>query len=314
MPNEPTAYSAFFVYFAPERIDFMNRHYWQPGLFLTPAIFLSLLFSYWPLLQDLWLSFHSWNMVSPTMKFVGLDNYRQLMSGDELFKILANTLFYIILLVIINFLLPYLLSFVMAHCIHHFKFFYRSILFIPSTLSLAVASIIFLWIFNPLAGPISLLLSSIGLTSPSWFKEPGFVIAAISFIIGWKIFGYNLLVLLAAMVDVPKDLIEAAKLENASNWHIFRYIVVPMTSPTAIYVLIITIVFGLQYVLVPLNMLTQGGPNQSSTNLVYIVYQYGFVFFQTGKAAALAILTMIVYAGFLVIKSKALNKKVHYEN
>lgn len=292
----------------------MKNYRWQPWLFLAPAIGVSLLFSYWPLLQDFWLSFHSWNMISPNMKFVGLQNYLQLTSGSELIKVLSNTLFYIVILVIINFLLPYLLSFIMAHRIQRFSFLYRSILFIPCTLSLAVASIIFLWIFNPLAGPISILLSTIGAESPSWFKESGFVILAIGFIIGWKVLGYNLIVLFAAMVDVPKELIEAAKLENASTWHIFRHIIIPMTSPTALYIFVITIVFGLQYVLVPINMLTQGGPDQGSTNLVYIVYQYGFVFFQTGKAAAFAVLTMLVYAGFLVIKNKALNKKVHYEN
>lgn len=292
----------------------MKHYHWRPALFLAPAVIVSLLFSYWPLLQDIWLSFHSWNMVSPNMKFIGLQNYLQLISGPELLKVLSNTFLYITILVSINFLLPYLLSFVMAHRIHRFSFFYRSLLFIPSTLSLAVASIIFLWIFNPLAGPISLLLSTIGLDSPSWFKDPSFVIMAISFIIGWKVFGYNLIVLFSAMVAVPMDLIEAAKLENASNWHIFRHIIVPITSPTALYVFVITIVFGLQYVLVPINMLTQGGPDQGSTNLVYIVYQYGFVFFQTGKASAFAVLTMLVYAGFLVIKSKFLNKLVHYEN
>lgn len=292
----------------------MKNYHWQPALFLAPAIIVSLVFSYWPLLQDIWLSFHSWNMVSPNMKFIGLQNYLQLISGPELIKVLSNTLFYIVILVIVNFLLPYLVSFVMAHCIHRSSFFYRSILFIPSTLSLAVASIIFLWIFNPLVGPISLLLSAIGLDSPSWFKDHSFVIIAISLIIGWKVFGYNLIVLFSAMVAVPKELLEAAKMENASNWHIFRHIIIPITSPTALYVFVMTIVFGLQYVLVPVSMLTQGGPDQGSTNLVYIVYQYGFVFFQTGKAAAFAVLTMLVYAGFLVFKSKVLEKLVHYEN
>ena len=104
------------------------------------------------------------------------------------------------------------------------------------------------------------------------------------------------------MVDVPKELIEAARLENASNWQLFRRIIVPMTSSTALYVFVITVVFGLQYVLVPVNMLTQGGPDQGSTNLVYIVYQYGLVFFQIGKASAFAILTMLLYAFFLIIK------------
>jgi len=292
----------------------MNRYTWQTALFVAPAAGIFLVFAYWPLLQDVWLSFHSWNMVSPTMKFVGWQNYLQLVSSAEMAKVLANTFLYIVVLLIVNFFFPYVLSFGMAHCVTRLSFFYRSALFIPSTLSLAVASIIFLWIFNPLAGPLQILLSGVGLESPRWFKESGLVIVAISLIIGWKVFGYNLIILLAAMVDVPLDLIEAAKLENATNWQIFRRIVVPMTSPTALYVFIITIVFGLQYVLVPVSMLTQGGPDQGSTNLVYIVYQYGFVFFQTGKAAAFAVLTMLVYAGFLAVKTKVLNKRVHYEN
>lgn len=292
----------------------MNANYRQAGLFLAPACAIFLIFFYWPLVQDLWLSFHSWNMISPNMKYVGWQNYLQLFSGAELGKILLNTLLYIILLLILNFVLPYLLSFVLGHCLNRGGGFYRFALFAPSTLSLAVASILFLWIFNPLAGPLSLILGDIGVQSPRWFKETGLVVVAISVIIGWKVFGYNLIVLLAAMVDVPKELIEAAKLENASKWQIFRYIMIPLTSPTALYVFIITIVFGLQYVLVPVNMLTQGGPNQDSSNLVYIVYQYAFVFFQTGKAAAFAVLTMIAYAVFLAVKTLVLNKQVHYEN
>lgn len=292
----------------------MNRFTWQSALFLAPATIILFLFFYWPLLQDLWLSFHSWNMINPTMKFVGFQNYLQLFSSVELVKIVINTILYIFVLVFLNFITPYLLSFIIAHRINHFSFFYRSALFIPSTVSLAVASILFLWIFNPLAGPIHILLSEIGLESPRWFKESGLVILAIGLIIGWKVFGYNLILLVAAMVDVPKELIEAARLENASNWQLFQRIIVPMTSSTALYVFVITVVFGLQYVLVPVNMLTQGGPDQGSTNLVYIVYQYGFVFFQTGKASAFAILTMLLYAFFLIMKTKVLDKKVHYEN
>jgi sn-glycerol 3-phosphate transport system permease protein len=292
----------------------MSRFTWQSALFLAPAIILLFLFSYWPLLQDAWLSFYSWNMISPTMKFVGLQNYLQVLFSDELIKILINTALYIGVLVLVNFLLPYLLSFIIAHRLNHFSFFYRSALFIPSTVSLAVASMLFLWIFNPLAGPLNILLSGIGWESPRWFKESGLVIVVIGLIIGWKVFGYNLILLTAAMADVPKELIEAARLENASNWQLFRRIIVPMTSSTALYVFVITVVFGLQYVLVPVNMLTQGGPDQGSTNLVYIVYQYGFVFFQIGKASAFAILTMLLYAFFLLVKTKVLDKKVHYEN
>lgn len=292
----------------------MEKRKWQAFLFLLPSVFFFAVFSYWPLLQNLYLSFFSWNMVSPNMKFVGLDNYVSVIGSEELIKILVNTVVFVAIMLVLNFVLPYLFSFVLGHLIERGKGFYRSALFMPATLSLAVASILFLWIYNPLAGPLSIVLSWFDIESPRWFKENWLVIFAICTIIGWKVFGYNLIVMLAAMLAVPKEMIEAAKLENASNWQIFKQIIVPMTSSTAIYVFTITVVFGLQYVLVPVNMLTQGGPDQGSSNLVYIIYQYAFVFFQTGKSAAFAIITMVCYIAFLLFRNKYLEKKVYYEN
>lgn len=292
----------------------MEKNKWHAFLFLLPSIFFFVVFSYWPLLQNLYLSFFSWNMVSPNMTFVGIENYTAVLGSEELIKILANTVVFVAIMLVLNFVLPYLFSFVLGHLIERGKGFYRSTLFMPATLSLAVASILFLWIYNPLAGPLSIVLSWFDLESPRWFKENWLVIFAICTIIGWKVFGYNLIVMLAAMIAVPKEMIEAAKLENASNWQIFKQIIVPMTSSTAIYVFTITVVFGLQYVLVPVNMLTQGGPDQGSSNLVYIIYQYAFVFFQTGKSAAFAIITMICYIAFLLFRTKYLEKKVYYEN
>lgn len=292
----------------------MEKNKWHAFLFLLPSIFFFVVFSYWPLLQNLYLSFFSWNMVSPNMTFVGIENYTAVLGSEELIKILANTVVFVAIMLVLNFVLPYLFSFVLGHLIERGKGFYRSTLFMSATLSLAVASILFLWIYNPLAGPLSIVLSWFDLESPRWFKENWLVIFAICTIIGWKVFGYNLIVMLAAMLAVPKEMIEAAKLENASNWQIFKQIIVPMTSSTAIYVFTITVVFGLQYVLVPVNMLTQGGPDQGSSNLVYIIYQYAFVFFQTGKSAAFAIITMICYIAFLLFRTKYLEKKVYYEN
>lgn len=292
----------------------MEKNKWHAFLFLLPSIFFFVVFSYWPLLQNLYLSFFSWNMVSPNMTFVGIENYTAVLGSEELIKILANTVVFVAIMLVLNFVLPYLFSFVLGHLIERGKGFYRSTLFMPATLSLAVASILFLWIYNPLAGPLSIVLLWFDLESPRWFKENWLVIFAICTIIGWKVFGYNLIVMLAAMLAVPKEMIEAAKLENASNWQIFKQIIVPMTSSTAIYVFTITVVFGLQYVLVPVNMLTQGGPDQGSSNLVYIIYQYAFVFFQTGKSAAFAIITMICYIAFLLFRTKYLEKKVYYEN
>lgn len=292
----------------------MSKNGKEALLYIFPAAALFLIFFYWPLLQNIYLSFFSWNMVSPTMKFVGIENFTELLASAELLKILLNTVLFVAIMLVLNFILPYIYSFVLGHLVHRWNAFYRSALFLPSTLSLAVASILFLWIYNPLAGPLSIILGWFDMESPRWFKENYLVIFAICTIIGWKVFGYNLIIMLAAMVAVPREMIEAAKLENASNWVIFKKIILPMTSSTAIYVFTITVVFGLQYVLVPVNMLTQGGPDQGSSNLVYIIYQYAFTFFQTGKSAAYAVITMVCYLAFLYVKNKYLEKKVYYEN
>lgn len=292
----------------------MSKNSFQAALYLLPAGLLFLIFFYWPLLQNAYLSLFSWNMVSPNMKFVGAENFSVIFASPELWKILLNTVLFVVIMLVLNFVLPYIYSFILGHVVTRWSSFYRSALFLPSTLSLAVASILFLWIYNPLAGPLQISLSWFSLESPRWFKEDYLVIFAICTIIGWKVFGYNMIVMLAAMVAVPKELIEAAKLENASNWTIFRKIILPMTSSTAIYVFTITVVFGLQYVLVPVNMLTQGGPDQGSSNLVYIIYQYAFTFFQTGRSAAYAVITMVCYLLFLFVKNKYLEKKVYYEN
>ena len=292
----------------------MSKNSFQAALYLLPAGLLFLIFFYWPLLQNAYLSLFSWNMVSPNMKFVGAENFSVIFASPELWKILLNTVLFVGFMLVLNLGRPYIYSFILGHVVTRWSSFYRSALFLPSTLSLAVASILFLWIYNPLAGPLQIILSWFSLESPRWFKEDYLVIFAICTIIGWKVFGYNMIVMLAAMVAVPKELIEAAKLENASNWTIFRKIILPMTSSTAIYVFTITVVFGLQYVLVPVNMLTQGGPDQGSSNLVYIIYQYAFTFFQTGRSAAYAVITMVCYLLFLFVKNKYLEKKVYYEN
>ena len=292
----------------------MNRLSGKGCAFFLPAALLFLLFYYWPLLVNFGLSFFSWNMVSPNVNFVGLHNYIAILQSPEFYQVEVNTILFVLFLLVFNFVLPYFYSYIMAHILQHGKTVYRSLLFLPSLLSLAVAGILFLWIYNPMAGPINELLKGVGIASPRWFKEPYLVIFTISTIIGWKVFGYNMILLLAAMVSVPREMIEAARLENASDWVIFKQIILPQTSSSAIYVFVITVVFGLQYVMVPVNMLTQGGPDQGSANLVYVIYQYGFVFYQTGKSAAYAMITMMLFALFLGWRSRIADKKVYYEN
>lgn len=283
-------------------------------ILLVPAMSIFTVFVFWPILRTIYLSFFDWNMISRNKKFVMLDNYTGILTDPVIYKSLGNTFLYIIFLGIFNFILPYIFAYALALLISKLKSFYRAMIFFPSIISLVVTSLIFLWLFNPMSGPISKVYEIFGIESPFWLKTNGLVILLVSIITAWKIFGYNLILLLAGILEVPAELIESAKIDKLSNFQIFIYIVLPMTSSTALYVSIMTVVYGLQQVFVPINVLTQGGPNNGSTNLVYSIYQYAFTFFQTGRASALAIITTLFFFILISLKIKILEKGVYYEN
>ena len=120
----------------------MEKNKWHAFLFLLPSIFFFVVFSYWPLLQNLYLSFFSWNMVSPNMTFVGIENYTAVLGSEELIKILANTVVFVAIMLVLNFVLPYLFSFVLGHLIERGKGFYRSTKHCAFVVRLGIAAMV----------------------------------------------------------------------------------------------------------------------------------------------------------------------------
>jgi sn-glycerol 3-phosphate transport system permease protein len=149
---------------------------------------------------------------------------------------------------------------------------------------------------------------------PSWSKTSGLVILVISLVAVYKAFGYNFLILLSGVSSVPEELIEAARLEKTPSHKIFSKIVVPLTSSTAIYILIMSIVQGMQYVFTPIKVLTQGGPDNASSNIIYQGYEAAFSYYATGISSAISIITMIIFMILLFLEFKYVEKEVYYEN
>lgn len=281
---------------------------------LIPTIIVFSIFMFWPVIRTFSLSFYKWNMVSPNKTFVGLNNYLSVFNNPTMAKVLANTLWFIILFAVIDFVFPYIVSFLLSFVVKRFIPFYKISLFVPSLISLVVGAIIMSWIFNPLSGPLATVVKAFGIDFPIWSQTSGLVVFVLSLITSWKIFGYNVIVLLAGVASVPMELIETAKLEKTPSWEIFLKIIVPMSSSTGIYVVLTTIVSGLQWVFTPINVLTMGGPNNGSSNIIFAVYKEAFTLFKTGTASALAIITMVVFAFFLFLEIKFVEKRVYYEN
>lgn len=283
-------------------------------LYIMPAALAFLIFVIGPFLYTFYLSFFDWNMISPDMKFVGIDNYVRVLTDPVFYKVLKNTLAYIFILLLTTFLFPYILSYLLSLVIKKFKGFYRSAFFLPSVISMVIGSVLFTWILNPLSGPVAIILSRFGFGLPNWTRSEGWIILVISLITTWKAFGYNFIVLLGGIYGVDESVVEAARLEGAGNFRIFVDIVVPMSSATGVFVLITSIVQGLQYVFTPIKVISQGGPNYASANLIYQSYHEAFTLYRTGTSSAMSMITMIIFIVLLIIEFKIVERGVYYEN
>ncbi|MEK4025873.1 carbohydrate ABC transporter permease [Sporosarcina sp. FSL W7-1283] len=299
---------------AARRMLQINRENAIGYLLLVPSIIIFAVFTFWPIIYTVYLSFFDWNMISPTKEYVGLKNYIEVLSDPKTYRILGNTFLYIALLLVINCAIPYIFAFVIDIVLKKYKNFYKSALFLPVFISLVVGSILFTWMLNPVSGPLAIVFGWIGLEIPNWSKAEGWIIVVLSLITSWKIFGYNFILLYASINGISREIIEAAKLDNIPLWRIFIQIILPMSSATGIYVFIITIVQSLQYVFTPVKVVSQGGPDYASSNLIYHAYHEAFVVYRTGHSATLSIITMALFLLLLFLEFKFVERGVYYEN
>lgn len=287
----------------------------KPYLYLAPAVIPIAVFVYYPLVKSVEISFLSWNMVSPNRKWVGLDNYVHLLTSAEFWKSVWNTGMYIVLLLLLLLVAPFFVAYAVTQVRGKMQSFLKSAIFVPTVLSLAVASIVFLWLFNPISGSVNHLIGLIGLPSVNWLSDPGWALISIVIITSWKTFGYHFILLLSGILSVPQDIVEAARIDGvSSSMGLIRKIYIPLSGGTIMFVFVITVVLGIQWSFVPIQMLTNGGPDQATTHLVYTVYQYAFQFFRSGLASAVSVLTFIAFSGLIIFQSLVMERRVHYEN
>lgn len=278
-------------------------------VYLLPTVVILLVFMIIPIIYTFYLSFFDWNLIAPNKNFVGLENYITIFTDAVNRKVLMNTFFYIILLLILNFIVPYFIAIIVQFFIGKMKGPYKVIFFIPSIFSLVVGAMLFSWIMNPVSGPLADVMKMIGLSIPNWTNSGGMAIVIVCLITNWKVFGYNFVLLLTGLGAIPKNLIDAAKIDRIPKWRVIWNIVLPLNKSIALYVLILTIVQGLQYVFTPISLITQGGPYYGSSNILYHTYLNAFVLYKTGNASALAILTFMVFLVLLYIEMRFVEGK-----
>ncbi len=284
-----------------------------PYLLVAPLLILIAVFIYWPLIYSMYLSFYDWNFVRPDKNFVGWDNFTRLPDDPRFIRALKGTLFYTVTLVPLQVFLPLGLALLLWPIRKsRLQNSYRAMLFSPTIIAYSVAAVMWLWIFNTNQGMLNKLLIQFGYDRVHWLSDRDTAIWAIIIVATWKTLGFHMLLYLAALEGVPKDYIEAAQLDGANNWQLMKSIRFPLITPTFFFVLVTTVISVNDDVFGAINVLTNGGPFDSTTNIIYYLYQQGFQFFQIGAASAVAVIVFVATCILTWIQFKFVERHVHY--
>lgn len=312
-----------------------KRGGFSPYLYIIPALLVILAFRTVPIISSFVGSALDYD-IGGSHGLVGLDNYSRMISDGRFWSSVTNTVFFVIGVVPLAILIPLFLAMLLRGRLAG-KSFYRTIYFLPVVTSAVAVSVVWTWLFNPEAGPINSILGLVGLEPLQWLREPrgifeillsplglrpqgilaGPSLALISLMIVsvWKSIGYNTVLFLAGLENIPKEMYEAARLDGAGRWSVFRHVTWPLLSPTTYYVLIMSTIasfqtFALVYVMTPP---PGGGPLGTTNLIVFYLFQKAFDRFDIGYASAISVFLFVILLCLTILQRKLAGRRVHYQ-
>lgn len=275
--------------------------------FVAPALVLIVVFFLGPVLAAIGLSFTDFDLYAladwRTARSVGLRNYSHVLHEGLFWQALRNTLYFAVVggpLTVAASLGAALL--VNARSLR-WRSTARTVFFAPFVTTLVAVAIVWRYLYHPRYGLLNSLLGHVGVSPIDWLGDPHWAMPAIIIMATWKNFGYNMLICIAGLQNIPRDLYEAAELDGADAWRRFRHITLPMLAPTLFFVAVVTMIGYLQLFTEPYVM-TRGGPLRATTSLVLYMYEEGFRWWRLGVAAAIAFLLFALIVLFTAVQRR----------
>lgn len=253
-------------------------------------------------MSTFYLSLTNWDGISPQPAFVGLQNYVELFNDRVFFLSLTNNLKWLGIFITVPTTLGLALALVLNTSIRFDKFFKMSF-YSPMVLSFTVIALVFAWFYNPAYGLINSLLRELGVgrrALPGWLADPNLVLYAIIAAAAWRQVGYVMLLYLARLKSIDQSLLDAARVDGASNWRLFIHVILPLLLPATVIVIVISVIdslraFDLVYVM------TRGGPANSSNVLANYMYIQAFNNYRMGYGSAIGVILFLISFGFIAI-------------
>ena len=288
----------------------MSLRDWKTMLFLAPAAIVFLVFVAYPLVRTIILSVCGTDILGRQGSFVGLRNFQRMFADPEFGRIMLNTLLFAVYTVVPTIVISLAVSLLLNRESLVNRVF-RTVFAIPFAYSVSAASIVFSAFFNPATGLFNAILQRFGHAPVGWLTDTHVALPAVAMTTVWMSVGYNVLVLLAGLGSVPEEIIEAARLDGASGWRLQRSIIIPMILPQLFFLIITDTIQALEG-FGQIHVLTKGGPDSSTTTLVYDIYMHGFANNSSnfGYASAEAIVLIVVVAVITLIQFLMIGRKV----
>ena len=285
----------------------------KPYLMLLPAFIGIGLFTIWPVIRVIWWSFYKVNQLNPEKtKFMGLKNYTDLLTNKNFLKTLSNTGAYTLWTVLIILLIALVLAVWLSKRQDKMTKFTQAAAFTPHITSMVTISMVFAQMMNPNIGLFNEILEAVGLPRMQWLQSSDTAMGSVIFVASWKSIGYYSLIIIGALQSISPSIYEAAALDNAGEFRTLRKITIPMISPQLFFTLIVMTI-GSFKVFDTVRLMTDGGPNNATSTIVYYIYKTVFWDSNVGRACAASVILLILVGILTVIYFKLLSKKVHYQ-
>lgn len=299
-----------------KRVSIIKRAWkWKEQLwgyvFLLPSLVLFSIFLFYPLFKSVYLSLFITDAKGQIVQFVGLQNFTNLLLSSSFYNSLKVTGLFVLYTVPSGILFSLILAGMTHQSFRGTKWF-QFIFSLPVAVSVGTASVIWLLLFHPSTGTLNYFLSLMGQEPIFWLSDPKWALISVSIMTVWMNTGFNYIVLLSGMKQIPTEILESAKMDGSGELRTFFQIKFPLLSPTLFFLVIISVIQAFQ-AFGQIHILTKGGPMQVTNTFVYEIYQDAFVNYRFGEGSAQALILFLIIMLLTWIQFKWLERKVHYQ-
>ena len=294
-----------------------EKYYWSDFFMALPAVLLLVLITYYPVAELIRISFTDWRLTSRTYEYVGLKNWEWLFTAKTSLRYLTNSLQVTFVYTIGNIAIDLGLGLMLAHLFKRLTRPYglmRALIFMPRYIAMSSCGIIFLWMLNTDYGVVNQLLEILGVSQHiNWLGDDQLALVSILMLTGWHGVGYCMMIYMSALMGISQDYYEASSLDGATKAQQFRFITLPLLSPTTLFLFITTFISSMK-VYQSVDVMTGGGPRQKTEVMVYYIYRLAFDDNRLDRASVVALLFFVVLLIITASTLRITNKNVHYES